>query len=417
MLPIFLIVLVDVFGMTLVLPLLAIYAEKFGASALVATMLVSVYAGCQLVSGPFLGQVSDRTGRKPMLLVSQVGTFIGFIILARATALWMIFLSRVIDGFTAGNLSLAQAYISDNTEPKNRAKSFALIGIAFGVGFFIGPSLTGYLAGKFSLSAPIYVAAGMSALSILCTATLLRGGRPHHARPVEGPGGRRISIINWKAYGDYFSRPVLRSLLLEMFCFLFSFSLFTSGFALFAERRFTWHGHAFSPREIGYVFGYVGFLGIVLQGGFIGKLVSRFGEPALVKAGLLSLIIGLSIANSIPLLLLVATVSSFGNGVLRPALTSLITQNAGRHEQGVVLGLNQSLMSVAAIFAPVLAGSLIGHMYLAQWAWMAAIAAGGGLLIASTARAGAAPHHGSHRPPGPEVAAIAPMQAPSTGNS
>jgi len=144
--PIFLIVLVDVFGLTLVLPLLAPYAERFGATPLEATLLVSVYAACQLVAGPLLGRISDRTGRKPMLLVSQVGTLLGFALMANAWALWVIFAARVIDGLTAGNLSLAQAYISDKTAPENRSKSFALIGIAFGVGFFFGPFVSGYLA-------------------------------------------------------------------------------------------------------------------------------------------------------------------------------------------------------------------------------------------------------------------------------
>jgi len=175
LLPVFLIVLVDVFGMTLVIPLLAIYAETFHATPLQATMLVSVFAACQLISGPVIGHMSDRVGRKRMLLISQIGTFIGFIVMARAAALWMLYVARVLDGSTAGNLSLAQAYISDHTEPSQRAKSFGLIGIAFGVGFFIGPSLTGYLSAKYSMTTPIYLAAVMSATSILCTATLLKG--------------------------------------------------------------------------------------------------------------------------------------------------------------------------------------------------------------------------------------------------
>jgi len=122
LLPVFLIVLVDVFGMTLVIPLLAIYAETFDATPLQATLLITVFAACQLVSGPLIGHASDRTGRKSMLILSQIGTFIGFIVLAKATALWMIFLSRMIDGATAGNLTLAQAYIADNTSPEDRAR-------------------------------------------------------------------------------------------------------------------------------------------------------------------------------------------------------------------------------------------------------------------------------------------------------
>jgi len=157
-------------------------------------------------------------------------------------------------------------------------------GIAFGIGFFIGPSLTGYLSAKYSLTTPIYLAACMSALSILCTATLLKGGRQsHHAFD------DREGAFQWKTYAKYFSRPGLRERLFQFLFFITSFSLFISGFALFAERRFTYQGHPFGPREIGYIFGYVGFLGIILQGGLIGRLVKRFGESTLVAAGFVAL--------------------------------------------------------------------------------------------------------------------------------
>ena len=379
LLPVFLIVLVDVFGMTLVIPLLAIYAETFHATPLQATMLVSVFAACQLISGPVIGHISDRVGRKPMLLISQIGTFIGFIVMARARALWMLYVARVLDGATAGNLSLAQAYISDHTEPSQRAKSFGLIGIAFGVGFFIGPSLTGYLSAKYSLTTPIYLAAVMSATSVLCTATLLKSGpQSHHAFD------DREAALRWKTYAKYFGRPGLRERLLQFLFFITSFSLFVSGFALFAERRFTYHGRPFGPREIGYVFGYVGFLGIILQGGLIGRLVKRFGEATLVAAGFVALVIGyfgLGIASSFTLLMAAGTLAAFGNGVIRPALTSLITQQAGRQEQGVVLGITQSLMSMASIVAPIVGGLLIEKQMLKEWAWAAAGLAAVGVAI------------------------------------
>jgi MFS family permease len=376
--PVFLIVLVDVFGLTLVIPLLAIYAESFHASPLQATLLISVFAGCQLVSGPLIGYASDHTGRKPMLIVSQIGTCIGFLVLARASALWMIYLSRIIDGSTAGNLSLAQAYISDNTPPEDRAKKFGLIGIAFGLGFFIGPSITGFLSARYGLTAPIYLAAAMSATSILCTTLLLRGGRPTTSL------AQRREALSWNTYTRYFSRPDLRARLLQFLFFMLSFSTFISGFALFAERRFTWGGHPFGPREIGYVFGFVGFLGIILQGGFIGRLVKTFGESTLTVLGFVSLVIGylgLGLAGSISMLLVVSAIASFGNGVLRPALTSLITQQAGRHEQGVVLGLTQSMTSMASIVAPIIAGLFIEHQHLVLWATLAAALAAVGMVL------------------------------------
>jgi DHA1 family tetracycline resistance protein-like MFS transporter len=387
LLPIFLIVLVDIFGFTLVIPLLSIYAEssRFHATPQQATLLVSTYAVCQLLAGPPLGRLSDRIGRKPVLIISQLGTLAGFLIMARADSLWMLFLARAVDGLTAGNLTVAQAYIADNTRPEDRAKSFALIGIAFGLGFFLGPAVTGRLS-VMSLTAPIYLAAAMSFTSILCTTFLLPGGKPSgvghdlatagaQADAPEAPGGKRVSILNWGVYRTFVSRPLLRMLFLQFFCFAFTFSSFIAGFALFAERTFTWHGHPFGPREVGYLFGFNGFLGIVLQGGLIGRLVKRFGEAGLTRAGFVAVFLAqllLGFIHSVPPLLVVSFLSSFGNGVLRPCITSLITRNVGRGEQGVVLGLNQSINSIAQITAPVLAGFLITQGLLPAWAWVGA---------------------------------------------
>jgi DHA1 family tetracycline resistance protein-like MFS transporter len=385
LLPIFLVVLADVFALTLVLPLLAIYAEQFGATPLQATLLVSVFAACQLVSGPLLGRISDRVGRKPMLVVSQIGTLIGLLIMAGAQSLAVLFLARIIDGATAGNLSLAQAYIADHTEPEHRSKSFALIGIAFGLGFFLGPSITGYLAG-YGLRAPIYAAAALSLASIVCSATLLKNESPRaRADDADLPGGRRLGVEQWGAYARYFEQPVMAGLLAQFFLFAFAFATFTSGFALFAERRLSWDGHPFTPREIGMVFAYAGFLGILLQGGLIGRLVARFGEPVLVSAGFVAMAVGyflLGLTSTTGLLVVVATFVAFGQGVLRPTLTSLVSQLARRDEQGVVLGLSQSLTSLAQMVAPPIGGWLIGHNALGSWAFVAAFASAGGLVAA-----------------------------------
>jgi MFS family permease len=386
LLPIFLVVLVDIIGFTLVIPLLAIYAERMGATAFEAGFVFTVFSLCQLFASPILGQLSDRFGRKPVLIVSQMGTFAGLVVLARADSLAMVFLGRIIAGLTTGNLAIAQAYISDNTEAKDRAKSFAIIGIAFGIGFSVGPFITGYLV-KYGLSAPFYAAAGMSLLSILCTTVLLPWGvSPHAVAPANaesGPAGKRLSVFGWGGYARYFERPILRGMLAQFFCFAYAFSTFVAGFALFAERTFTYRGHPFGPREVGYLFAYVGVLGIILQGGLIGLLVRRFGEGALVAAGFASILVGytvLGLVHSIGPLVMVATVASFGNGVLRPSLTSLISQNVGRHEQGIVLGLTTSLTALAQVVAPALGGALIGAGMLSLWAWVAAAFALLGLL-------------------------------------
>jgi MFS transporter, DHA1 family, tetracycline resistance protein len=283
LLPIFLIVLVDILGLTIILPLLPFYAEHLGASATVVGLLISSYALCQLIAGPILGRMSDHMGRKPLLIVSQIGTLIGFLILAFAGSLWMVFLSRIIDGLTAGNLSLAQAYIADVTEPENRAKSFGVIGIAFGIGFLIGPGISGFLA-QFGYVYPILAAALLSASSIVCTATLLPKVEPHtlvegdRVEGDSGPGGRRLNVLDWKAYAEYFARPKLGRLLWQFFFFAFSFALFISGFALYAQRRYTLHGQPFGAKEVGYVFAWVGFLGLIIQGGLVGRLRDQRGR-------------------------------------------------------------------------------------------------------------------------------------------
>jgi DHA1 family tetracycline resistance protein-like MFS transporter len=382
LLPIFLIVLVDVLGLTIVIPLMGPYAESLHATAFQATLPISIYAVCQLVSGPLLGRISDRTGRRPMLLVSQAGTFLGFLLMARAQTLWVLYVARAIDGSTAGNLSLAQAYISDKTEPKDRAKSFALIGIAFGLGYVVGPGITAWLS-KTSLSTPIYAAAALSFTSICCTFFLLPNERPPaQARPVEGPGGTRLALLDWGAYVKFFRRPVLGGLLVQFLFYMFAFQTFISGFSLFAERTFRWHGAPFTPREIVFVMVYVGVLGTLLQGGAIGRLVARFGEGKVIVWGFASLVAGyftLGFSHDLELLGVAMTASAFGTAVLRPSLTSLVTQHAGRDEQGVVLGLTQSLSSVAAISAPALAGLFIQQGWLGPWAWVGAAAAALGL--------------------------------------
>lgn len=386
LLAIFLIVAVDVLGLTIMIPLLPFYAEKLGATPFQVGWLIGAYAACQLISGPLLGRLSDSTGRKPLLLVSQAGTFIGFIITAFAPNLTVLFLARMIDGATAGNLSLAQAYISDITKPEDRAKSFGVIGIAFGIGFLIGPAISGILA-KSDYRYPVFMAAGLSALSIIATSVLLP-----KAEPAKNEGGRRLSLIAWGEYVKYFRDPELATRLWQFLCFIFGFSMFTSGFPLFAERRLTWHGTPFGPEQAGFVYAWAGFLGILTQGPALGVLVKKFGEKALNRVGFAAYAVGytlLGLTHSIPVLIVAATVTAFG-GFVRPTLTSLITKAAPRSEQGSVLGLQQSLTSVAQIAAPPFAGILIQHGALTTWGVAASAITMIGLVLATKADSSAA---------------------------
>jgi DHA1 family tetracycline resistance protein-like MFS transporter len=325
-----------------------------------------------------------------------MGTFAGFLVLAYAPNLSFVFLARIIDGLTAGNLSIAQAYIADVTTPKERARAFAVIGIAFGIGFLVGPGASGYLTVQYGYRVPILCAAALSFLSIMGTTFLLPAVPPHPegVQPASvqqeidapvAPGGKRLRIFDWGTYLQYFRRPVLGGLLMEFFLFTFAFATFIAGFALFAERRF-----GYGPHQVGYIFMYSGFLGIIVQGAMRqGALVRKLGEVRLVTVGFLSAAVGyalLGFSFGLALLLVAASLASFGTGVLRPALTSLITQQVSRNEQGVVLGLNQSLLSSAQIAGPAIAGALIDAGHLTLWALWAALIMALALLLNFRAR-------------------------------
>jgi len=390
LLPIFLIVAVDILGFTIILPLLPFYSERLGASATVVGELVSTYAVCQLIAGPILGQLSDRMGRRPILLVSQIGTLIGFLILAFSTHIWLLFLARAIDGATAGNLTIAQAYISDVTKPENRAKSFAVIGIAFGFGFLVGPAISAFLS-RYGYQAPILAGSALSFTAILCTFFLLPRREvihEHNAAAAEepGPGGRRLSLISWGQYRKYFRDRELARLLAQWLLFSFSFATFISGFALFAQRRYLWNGRPVDVREVGYIFAFTGFIGIIMQGGVVGRMVKWLGEKRVVQIGFISTLLGdaaIGFTHTIGQLLWVAGFANVGGSGLRPALTSLVTQKAGKREHGVIIGLTQSLMSIAQITAPLISGLLIDtsdklhdQRFLTVWAVWAGVLAG-----------------------------------------
>ncbi|HWO17158.1 MAG TPA: MFS transporter [Kofleriaceae bacterium] len=424
LLPIFLIVLVDVLGFTIVIPLLGLYAEKFHATPLVATTLVSVYAACSLLSTPVIGRLSDQYGRKPLLMISQAGTCLGFVMLGFSNSLWMVFAGRILDGLTAGNLSIAQAYISDHTAPENRAKAFGVIGVAFGIGFMFGPLLGGWLSRSHGMHMPFIVAAGLSLCSIFATYKLLPKepprGEPASSEPGAGksadaaPGGQRPGAFDFGTYALFFRRPGLLALYAQFFLFSFAFSCFTSGFALFAERRFkTADGQPWGGYEVGLLFGYLGLLGIILQGGLLGRLVKRFGEFNLTVAGFLACAIAyvcVGLSNELTLLVTAATISSFGNGVLRPVITSRLTQAVGRHEQGVAIGISGSLSSFAMMLAPPTGGAMLENRWLLAWTLVPATVVTLGLLATLAApRPPAAPQPpAAPRPPAEDAAAAPP---------
>ncbi len=378
LLTVLLIVFVDILGFTIMIPLLPFYAESLGATPFVVGMLSSIYGFCSLIAGPILGDLSDRYGRKKVLLLSQIGTCIGFIILALSSVLWIVFLSRIIDGITAGNMTVAQAYISDVTEPKNRTRAMGMIGASFGLGFILGPAISGVLV-HFGHAAPIWASAGLSFLSILGTSFFLTD-----AKQPTGAKKERGAFTQLKNSFRLMQTPVLKECFSVFFIFSVCFALYMSGLALYCERTLTWKGKPFSAKEVGLLLSYVGVISLCIQAFLMGKLVERWGEEKIMLVGFGSTMIALLVIGLSPALaifLLGITVNSFGNAIIRPAITGMLSKNASPHHQGLVFGLNQTLMSIAQIVCPLVSGFLIGKQLTFLWCLMISGMAFMGLII------------------------------------
>jgi DHA1 family tetracycline resistance protein-like MFS transporter len=374
----FLIVFIDLVGFGLVIPLLPFYALRFAASPQQVTLLLAVYSLMQLFTAPLWGRLSDRVGRRPVLIVSMAASVLAYFWIGSATALWMLFAARGLAGACAGNIAAAQAYIADITKPEERAKGMGLIGAAFGLGFIIGPALGGLLAGNDPTTAdvetPAWVAAGLSFVALCGVALLLP-----ESLPADSPGRRGRARNRIVAILDVLRRPVLPRLILIFFLVILAFAGMESTFALWAIGQFGW-----GPRQIGYVFAYVGVLSAILQGGLIGRLTQRFGEERLLFCGLALIGAGLlvmTVARDIAVLALATTALALGMGLTQPSLNSLISRRAGREEQGEVLGVSQSVGSLARVFGPAAAGFFFGEFGRnAAFFWGAALV-GGALLV------------------------------------
>jgi MFS family permease len=349
----FLIVFVDLVGFGLVIPLLPFYGERFGASPQQITILVAVYSLMSMLAAPLWGRVSDRIGRRPVLIVSMAAAAVAYLWLGLASALWMLFAARSLAGLCAGNIAAAQAYIADVTTPENRARGMGMIGAAFGLGFIIGPALGGFVAGNdlatADLRTPGLIAAGLSAAACLGAVLALRESLAAGAR--SRPRRGRLAVLR-----DALRRPSLSRLLAVFFLVILAFAGMEATFALWAMRQFAW-----GPAQVGYVFTYVGLLSAAMQGGLIGPLSRRFGEEALLLAGLALIALGLlalPFAGSLAVLLPAVTGLALGMGAMQPSLNSLISRRAGTEEQGEMMGVAQSVGSFSRVVGPAVAGVL-----------------------------------------------------------
>jgi MFS family permease len=353
----FLIVLIDLIGFGLVIPLLPFYAERFAASPQEVTALMAVFSLMSMLTSPFWGRLSDRVGRRPVLMISMGAASLAYMWMGFADALWMLFAARALAGACAGNIAAAQAYIADVTPPEKRARGMGIIGAAFGLGFIVGPALGGILAGNnlatANLRAPGLVAAALSLVALLGVVLVLK-----ESLPAGLPQRSRRSRV--EALRAALGRTVLARLLAIFFLAILAFAGMEATFALWAMAQFGW-----GPAQIGYVFTYVGLLSAVMQGGLIGRLTARFGEEKLLLTGLTLIALGLLViplARDLGLLLVSVSFLALGMGAMQPSLNSLISRRAGVEEQGEVMGVAQSVASLSRVLGPLLAGALFAGL-------------------------------------------------------
>jgi len=338
---IFLTIFVNLVGFGIIVPLLPFYAQTFGASPLTIGLLFAIFSLCQLLAAPALGDLSDRYGRRPVLVFSLAGTVVSFVMLALAHSVTMLFLARIVDGLSGGNISTARAYVADITAPADRARAYGLIGAAFGLGFIFGPALSGVLA-KVSYTAPIWAAAGITLVATLMAWAWL----PETVHRTQAGTGNPFRYLP-----ELLKRPLVRRVLVIDFVYWTSFAIFQTTFALFTARRF-----GFDAPKTGYVFAAFGVLGAVIQGGFIRPIVRRLGDKSTFMLGLAFGACGLlacAMVYSVPLFLLTLVPLAFGIGFGHPTMASLVSLVAEGDEQGRVQGAAGAVESLGRTIGPV----------------------------------------------------------------
>jgi len=376
---IFIVVFVDLLGFGLILPLLPYYAGTFGASPVAIGFLVASYAAASLFGAPIMGRLSDRYGRRLILLLSVAGTFIGYLLLGFAQPIGtslanlfashavntfiigVLFVSRMIDGLTGGNITVAQAYISDVTDEASRSRGLGVIGSAFGLGFIIGPAVGGLLS-RWGYDVPAFAAALMAFLNLISIFFFLPESltAENQAEILKQPR----PAFTLKALIAAINRPKVGPLLIVRFFIMLVFAMFQSVFALFAQKRLN-----LTSQTTGFVLTYVGILSVVVQGVGIGILTKRYKENTIIIMSMWLMFIGLvgwSLTPNLPVMLLVILPLTGGGWVVNTIITSAITKAVAPHEIGGMLGISTSMESVTRVISPTIGGLLLGS--LGTWA-------------------------------------------------
>jgi len=352
---IFVILVTEVLGFSLILPFLPFYAQELGATPLVVGLIMTSFSFFQLISAPIMGSLSDSYGRKPLLIISQLSTTVGFLVLGFANSLWLLFLSRIVDGLFGSNFVIAQSYLSDISSKKDRSKIFGLSGAAFGFGFLVGPAIGGFLS-KFGYGVPAFVAAGVSFLSIIITFFFLN-------ETVTRKKGYKFSlkIFHLNDFKKYFKNKELSIKLWQLFAFVLTHAIFASGAAMYAQRQL-----GFNSTNMGFLLTYIGLISIVIRGLLLSRLIDYFGEHKLQYIGVISILIGMigiSVLTEPWMFFVTMTFFASGIGIVRPVMIGNISRKVSSKEQGSILGITSSLGSLSQIIGPLIGGFVIEYFF------------------------------------------------------
>ena len=352
---IFLTLFIDMVGFGIVIPVLPLYAEgsHIGATNTQLMWIVGIYSLLQLVCSPLLGKWSDRIGRKPVLVVSILGTAIGFVILGAANTVWMLVLGRIIDGASGGNISTAMACIADVTTKENRSRNMGLVGAAFGLGFMLGPAIGGVLSKHFGLATPFYFAAGLALLNALLVWLRL----PETLTAESRERAKQRATIGEVFHGG--RAGMITAILASQLASVTGFSIMTALFALYCEKRF-----GYDTAQVGYLLAYVGLLGVVFQGGLLRRLLKKPIEKQLAVIGAAVLAVSMAalpFTHTLGVLMVVCFGISLGNSFVTPTLNGLASRTTDAHCQGRLLGLMQSAGSLGRFLGPVIGFALVAQ--------------------------------------------------------
>jgi MFS transporter, DHA1 family, tetracycline resistance protein len=336
----FLVVFVDLLGFGMVIPVMPRYAAEMGAPTAWIGLLLTGYSAMQFIFAPIWGRLSDRVGRRPVLLASIAMTAVGFIGYSLAPTFGWLLASRLFAGAATANLAIARAYVADVTTPENRSKGMGMIGASFGLGFILGPAIASWLS-HYSLAAPGYAAAALSLANLVAAWLIL----PEPARRTLAAHRPRFEALTGEL-----RHPGIRRLLLASFIAILAFAALEATFSLFAKDVFQ-----LDQAHVGYVFAYIGVVAVVMQGGLIGPLTRRFGEARLLVAGLalqaVSFVI-LPYVGTLGGMLAVLAPMSIGTGLTQPSLSSLLSRMARKEDQGGTLGIGESASAMGRIIGP-----------------------------------------------------------------